>query len=64
MVRKQQMPFKAKSSKQSRTGFEKMQMSHERLRKDIKRILAERAKRLETGKPHHENEAPPPRRGR
>ncbi len=54
MVRKQQMAPKPRSSKVSRTGFEKMQMSNERTRKDIKRILTERAKRTETGKPHHE----------
>ena len=54
MVRKPQTAQRTKSSKESRTGFAKMQMSHERLRKDIKRILAERAKRTETGKPHHE----------
>ena len=38
----------------TRSGSEKMQLSHERTRKDISRILTERAKRTETGKPHHE----------
>jgi hypothetical protein len=54
MVRKPQLAHQPKSSKESRTGFEKMQLSHQRMRKDIKRILVERAKRTETGKPHHE----------
>lgn len=54
MARRPQAAHSPKSSKASRTGFAKMQMSHERLRKDIKRIFAERAKRTETGKPHHE----------
>jgi hypothetical protein len=59
MVRKPLTAHRPKSSKESRTGFAKMQMSNERTRKDIKRIIAERAKRTETGKPHHE---PPPYR--
>jgi hypothetical protein len=55
MVRKQQqMTHRPRSTKSSHTGVEKMRMSNERTRKDIKRILTERAKRAETGKPHHE----------
>ncbi len=55
MVRKQQqMSHRPNPTKVIRSGFEKMRMSHERLRKDIKRILMERAKTKETGKPHHE----------
>jgi hypothetical protein len=42
-----------KSSKESRIGFEKVKLGNENTRKAIKRILAERAKRTETGKPHH-----------
>ena len=62
MVRKQQqMSHRPSSAKVVRTGFEKMRMSHERLRKDVKRILTERAKTKESGKPHHE---PPLYRGR
>jgi hypothetical protein len=59
MVRKQQqqMAQRPRSAKSSHTGVEKMRMSNERTRKDIKRILAERAERTQTGKPHHE---PPP----
>ena len=49
MVRKPQLAHQPKSSKESRIGFEKMQLSHQRMRKDIKRILVERAKRTETG---------------
>ncbi len=61
MVRKQQpMAHRPSSTKVTRTGFEKMRMSHERLRRDIKRILTERAKTKETGKPHHQE--PPYRR--
>jgi hypothetical protein len=52
MAPKPQIGQRPKSS--SHTGFEKMQMSHERTRKDIQRILAERAKRTETGKPLHQ----------
>ena len=54
MARKPQMAHAPRSSKASHTGFQKMQMSNERTRKDIKRILAERAKRTETGKPKHD----------
>ena len=55
MARKQQqMTHSPRPSKVTRTGFEKMRMSHERLRKDIKRIATERAKTKETGKPHHQ----------
>lgn len=43
----------AKPSTQRRTGFEKMQMSHARLRKDLARMQAERAKSAESGKPVH-----------
>jgi hypothetical protein len=53
MVRKQEMTHSPKSSKLSRTGYEKMQMSHAQMRKDIMRILAERAKTESTGKPKH-----------
>jgi hypothetical protein len=55
MVRKQQqMSHRPTSTKVTRTGFEKMRMSHERLRKDVKRILTERARTESTGKPHHQ----------
>jgi hypothetical protein len=54
MIRKQEMPHTPKSSKQSRTGHEKMQMSYDHMRKDIKRIRAERAKTEATGKPKHQ----------
>jgi hypothetical protein len=57
MVYKPQMGSKPTSSKEHRTGFQKMQMSHERTRKDIQRILAERARRTETGKPLHQPQA-------
>jgi len=54
MVRKQQpMAHKPSSTKVTRSGFEKMRMSNERTRREIKRILTERAKMKETGKPHH-----------
>ena len=54
MVRKQQpMAHRPTSTKVVRTGFEKMRMSNERTRREIKRILTERAKTQETGKPHH-----------
>ena len=42
-----------KSSKQIRTGFEKMQMSHLRTQKQIERIKVENAERTATGKPVH-----------
>ena len=42
-----------KSSKASRSGFEKMQMSHRRTREQIQRIQVERAERATTGKPKH-----------
>jgi hypothetical protein len=45
--------YKTKSSKEPRTGFEKMQMGHARTSKEIQRIHLEEAKRKETGKPHH-----------
>jgi hypothetical protein len=44
MVRKQEMTHTPKASKQFLTGLEKMEMSHARMRKDIKRVLEERAK--------------------
>jgi hypothetical protein len=54
MVRKQQpTAHRPTSAKVTRSGFEKMRMSNERTRKEIKRILTERAKTRETGKPHH-----------
>jgi hypothetical protein len=53
MVRKQETTHTPKSSKQFLTGHEKMQMSHARMRKGIKRILEERAKTEATGKPKH-----------
>jgi hypothetical protein len=54
MARKQEItPHTPKSSKRSHTGYEKMQMSHARMRKDIKRILEEHAKTVATGKPKH-----------
>jgi hypothetical protein len=31
-----------------------MQMSYDRMRKDIKRIVTERTKCEDTGKPHHQ----------
>jgi hypothetical protein len=54
MLRKQQIIHTPKSSKLPRTGHEKMQMSYDRMRRDIKRILTERAKSADTGKPHHQ----------
>jgi hypothetical protein len=54
MARKQEITHTPKSSKRSHTGYEKMQMSHARMRKDIKRILEERAKTGATGKPKHQ----------
>jgi hypothetical protein len=54
MVRKQlATAHRPTSSKVTRSGFEKMRMSNERTRRDIKRILTERAKTKETGRPHH-----------
>jgi hypothetical protein len=54
MARKQlPMANRPTSTKVTRTGFEKMRMSNERTRREIKRILTERAKTKETGKPHH-----------
>jgi hypothetical protein len=50
---KPQTNYGPKSSKVGRTGFEKMQMGHQRTRKEIERIHLERAKRTETGKPRH-----------
>ena len=47
-----------KSSKQIRSGFEKMRMSHQRTRKQIQRIHAEAAERTATGKPLHAGHAP------
>ncbi len=56
-MRKQQpMTNRPASTKVTRTGFEKMRMSNERTRKDIKRILTERAKSEATGKPHHQEQ--------
>jgi hypothetical protein len=52
-MRKAQTIYRPTSSKVDRTGFEKMQMGHQRTRKEIERIHLERAKRTETGKPHH-----------
>jgi hypothetical protein len=54
MARKQEITHTPKSSKRSHTGYEKMQMSHARMRKDIKRILEERAKTVATGRPKHQ----------
>jgi len=53
MARKPQTDHRPSSSKDVRTGFQKMQMSHQRTRKEIQRIHLEQAKRTETGKPHH-----------
>jgi hypothetical protein len=54
MVRKQQpMAHRPSSTKVTRSGLEKMRMSNERIRREIERILTERAKREATGKPHH-----------
>lgn len=47
-----QTAYTAKPTKERRTGPEKMRMSHDRMRKDIKRILAENAKALEADTPH------------
>jgi hypothetical protein len=52
-MRKPQTNYGRTSSKAGRTGFEKMQMSHQRTRKEIERIRLERTKRTETGKPRH-----------
>lgn len=54
--RQQQMSHRPSSTKVTRTGFEKMRMSNDRTRKDIKRILTERAKTEATGKPHHQEQ--------
>jgi hypothetical protein len=43
-----------RSLKASPIGFEKTKLGNENTRKAIKRILAKRAKRTETGKPHHQ----------
>ena len=51
--RKPQMSHAPRSGKVTRTGFEKMQMSNERTRKDIARINLERAQRTDSGKPLH-----------
>ena len=51
LVRKQQ-PM-ASSTKVTRSGLEKMRMNNERTRREIERILTERAKTEATGKPHH-----------
>jgi hypothetical protein len=52
MVRKQQMAHTPVSSaKRPRTGYQKMQMSYDRMRKDIKRIRAEQEKTEATGTP-------------
>jgi hypothetical protein len=42
-----------RSAAVARTGFEKMQMSHRRMQKQIQRIKAEAAERTATGKPLH-----------
>jgi hypothetical protein len=52
-MRKPQTNYGPTSSKGGRTGFAKMQMGHQRTRKEIERIHLERAKRTETGKPRH-----------
>jgi hypothetical protein len=39
-----QTPFTAKPAKVRKTGLHKMQMSYDRMRRDIKRIEAEQAK--------------------
>ena len=63
MVRKQQpMAHRPSSTKVTRSGPEKMRMSNERTRREIKRILTEHAKIEETGKPHHQEQ--PYRRSR
>jgi hypothetical protein len=43
-----------RSLKESPIGFEKTKLGNENTRKAIKRILAKRAKRTETGKPQHQ----------
>ena len=43
-----------RSFKEFPIGFEKAKLGNENTRKAIKRILAKRAKRTETGKPHHQ----------
>ena len=52
-MRKPQTEHRSSSSKEVRTGFQKMQMGHKRTRMEIQRIHLEQAKRKETGKPHH-----------
>jgi hypothetical protein len=52
-MRKPQTNFGPTSSKVGRTGIQKMQMGHQRTRKEIERINLERAKRADTGKPRH-----------
>jgi hypothetical protein len=39
-----QTPFTAKPAKVRKTGLDKMRMSYDRMRRDIKRIEAEQAK--------------------
>jgi hypothetical protein len=54
MVRKQQpMVHRPSSTKVTRSGLEKMRMNNERTRREIERILTDRAKTKATGKPHH-----------
>ena len=54
MARKQQlMAHRPSPTKVTRSGLEKMRMNNERIHREIKRILTERAKREATGKPHH-----------
>jgi hypothetical protein len=57
MARKPQTTNAPRSGKVPRTGFEKMQMSHARMRKDIARNHAESAERNSTGKPVHPPQA-------
>jgi hypothetical protein len=55
MVRKQQMiRTPTSSAKRPITGYEKMQMSYDHMRKDIKRVRAEREKTEATGMPKHQ----------
>jgi hypothetical protein len=46
-----QAPFTAKPTKQRNTGSDKMRMSYERMRRDIKRIETEQAKAADMATP-------------
>ena len=53
MARKPQTESQTKFFQRRPHRISKMQMGHQRTRKEIERIHLERAKRTETGKPRH-----------